>query len=162
MRLLTQGFKARPQLYARALLSLVRRPASPCRPFDFRSEQAVRTSRTYVAPRFLPQHFLKNAFRWHFCRIFSSQSPLAPMPACTRRRIMRTQDPRKKSVEPRSCANFLSTAARVRVRALCARVLCDPDPTAAKIFYRFFAFSLAHICERVRAHMCNIFIIIYV
>ena len=58
--------------------------------------------------------------------------------------------------------NFLSTAARIRACALCACVLCDPDQTAAKIFYRFFVCFLAHICERVRAHMRNIFIIIYV
>ena len=163
LRLLTQGFKARPQLYARALFRLVRRPANRRRPFDFRSEQAMQTSRTYVAPRFLPQHSLKNAFLWHFCRkfLFAKSSCVHAFPhAPTHYAHAR---PSAKSPSSRDLArNFLSTAARVCVCALCARVLCDPDPTAAKVFYRFFVCFLARICESVRAHVCNIFIIIYV
>lgn len=57
---------------------------------------------------------------------------------------------------------FAFAAARARVCALCARALYDPYPDGGKGFYRFFAFSFARIRERVCAHMCNIFIIIYV
>lgn len=155
--------QARPQLYARALPCFVRRPANRRQPFDFRSEQAVRTSRASFAPLFLPPHSLKNAFRRLFCQNFLfARSSCARAPAHEPTHYAHARPPAKSPSSRDLVRNFLSTAARLRACALCACVLCDPDPTAAKIFYRFFVCFLARICERVRAHMCNIFIIIYV
>lgn len=158
LRLLTQGFKARPQLYARALPCFVRRPANRRRPFDFRSEQAIRTSRTYAAPRFLPQHSHKNASRRHFCRNFLFAKSSCDH-SCALRRIMRMREIRRAAILRKL---FAFAAARARVCALCARALYDPYPDGGKGFYRFFAFSFARICAHVRAHMCNSFIIIYI
>lgn len=153
LRLLTQGFKARPQLYARALFCLVRRPANSCRPFDFRSEQAVRTSRTSFAPLFLPQHSLKNAFRRHFCRIFSSQSPLAHIPVCTRRRIMRTQDRPQKARRAAILRNiFVDLRSGPRPRIMRVRIKCSRSD-GGKGFLSFFRIlSRAYTRARSRSY----------
>ena len=150
LRLLTQGFKARPQLYARALPCFVRRPANRRRPFDFRSEQAIRTSRTSFAPLFLPQHSLKNAFRRLFVEIFSSQDPLAPPPDCTRRRIMRTHELRRAAI---LCEIFCRSPLGFAL-AHYARAYCTIPTRRRQRSFIVFSYAFSRVYASVFALIC--------